>query len=352
MSENPPFSEREFYLAEFRGRTLAVVLQKDEETRRPELLEVLDLLRSNSTRTIVVAPGHGSLEGLDCEVLGVEEDRLEGQLWRALRRRGRVALVNASAVVPSPILLDLARRLDLYKVILLTENGGHRDPEGRRRAFVDLAELERLLTVESEPRNPRLREVEGLLGAGVNNVNLCTVEGLFDELFTYSGSGTLFTRRGHSAVRPLGIDDYDSADDLIARGVAEGFLAPRDESAIDLLLPRAFGAFVGDSHLAGIGALLVDETAQCGEIASLYAVTRFLREGVGAQLVSHALRRARELDLEFVFACTTSKRAGEFFQRLGFEAVAHDEVPSGKWKGYDAGRKAAVTCFRLDLDRE
>ena len=57
--------------------------------------------------------------------------------------------------------------------------------------------------------------VEAILSAGVAAVNLCRLDGVADELFTYDGSGTLFTREGYVAVRRLGFDDYDAATDLI-----------------------------------------------------------------------------------------------------------------------------------------
>ena len=44
-----------------------------------------------------------------------------------------------------------------------------------------------------------------------------------------------------------------------------------------------------------------------------------------------------------------TERVGAFFERQGFTAVGHDEVPDEKWQGYDPDRKARVRCFRLDL---
>ena len=57
-----------------------------------------------------------------------------------------------------------------------------------------------------------------MLEAGLPAVNICSAEGLAEELFTYAGSGTLFTRDRYMSVRRLGIDDFDAAHDLIHRG--------------------------------------------------------------------------------------------------------------------------------------
>ena len=150
---------------------------------------------------------------------------------------------------------------------------------------------------------------------------MCTLEGLPDELFTYAGSGTLFTEQRYVVVRKLGLDDFDAASDLIARGTSEGYLAPRTQEQLDAVLASGFGAFVEGYHLAGIGALLVDDPGGCAEVASLYTLTRFLGEGVGGHLVAYALARAQERGLAYVYACTTSERVGGFFQLHGFRAV-------------------------------
>jgi amino-acid N-acetyltransferase len=150
-------------------------------------------------------------------------------------------------------------------------------------------------------------------------------------------------------VRRLVLDDFDAASDLIARGTSEGYLAPRTAEQLDLVLASGFGAFVEGRHLAGIGALLVDDGTRSAEIASLYTLTRFLGEGVGGHLVAYALARARERKLEFVYACTTSERVGAFFERHTFRVAGPDDVPSAKWRGYDADRRVRVRCYRLDI---
>jgi amino-acid N-acetyltransferase len=118
---------------------------------------------------------------------------------------------------------------------------------------------------------------------------------------------------------------------------------------VDEILAGGFGAFVEMRHLAGICALLPNHGDDAAELASLYALTRFLGEGVGGHLVAFALERARELGKRYVFACTTQERIAAFFTRNGFREVAQDEVPASKWADYDAERKARVRCFRFEL---
>jgi len=346
-AEQGAFSEEAFYREEFRGKTLGILLATREQEEHPALRDVLDELRDNRTRVVLVGAAPMVLTELGCEVIPADADRLEGRVWRVLRARSRVAV--ESAADPFTVLVDVARRLSLFKVIRLADLDGVKDGEGRRRSFVDLGELGDLIGRSTEPMLGLLRQVESLLLAGVPNVNLCTVAGLHDELFSYSGSGTLFTRKRYVITRKLGVDDYDAAENLVGRGVAEGYLAPRSEEAVDRLLADGFGAFVEGKHLAGIGALVVPAGVAVGEVASLYTLTRFVGAGLGAHLVSYAVARARDQGLDYVYACTTSARVGEFFERLGFVAVEQDRVPAEKWQGYDPERRALVRCFRHDL---
>ena len=123
----------------------------------------------------------------------------------------------------------------------------------------------------------------------------------------------------------------------------------RSEREIETSLTNGFGAFIEARYLAGIGALLPYPKDRAGEVASLYALTRFLGEGVGMHLLGFAISRAKENDMDYVFACTTSPRVEAFFGRAGFRTARPDELPEGKWEGYDPDRRAELRCLRLDL---
>ena len=146
-------------------------------------------------------------------------------------------------------------------------------------------------------------------------------------------------------MRSFGVDDFAAAHDLIARGVAEGYLAPRTDEEVDTIFAHGVGAFVEGRLLAGIGALLPVAGANAGEIASLYTLTRFLGEGVGGHLVSALVDRARELGYGYVFACTTTERVAGFFERQDFQRVNPERIPDDKWRHYDSLRRPRVRCL-------
>jgi N-acetylglutamate synthase-like GNAT family acetyltransferase len=351
------FSEKGFYLDEFRGRTLAIAARAEHLRAPAGLQATLEELEANRTRVVLISTEPEALESLlDTPVLQARaaDERggtLETAVWRAMCEVPRAGLaVEASRPFPAAC-REIAVSLGISKLIWVDPAGGLLRGDGSRLSFVDLEELRALIRSGGDGRGRAglLGELEATLEAGVPSINLCALEGVGDELFSYAGAGTLLTRERYVRVRRLGLDDYDAADDLIARGVAEGYLAPRSASEIERVVANGFGAFVEGRHLAGIGALIVHRAARAGEIASLYTLTRFLGEGIGGHLVGHALERAGASGCQFAFACTTAERVVAFFERQGFRRVADGEIPADKWRGYDPARRAVVCCLRRDL---
>ena len=357
MSTGPSresFSEKAFYLAEFRGRTLAIAGPADELREAAPLAALLTELAANQTRVVLVSTEPGVLKELvRGDPIDAGSARLEGEVWRAFEHGHCVAILSDDSGGFARACREISLRLGLTKLMWIDPDGGVRREDGSRISFVDLEALRSLLRLRADDEKPHrrmlLREVELALAAGVHAINLSSLEGLADELFTYAGSGTLFTREGYVVVRALGLDDYDAAADLIARGVSEGYLVARAPEEVERILVHGFGAFVEGSHLAGIGALLEHHSAAAAEIASLYTLTRFLAEGIGGHLVRFALERARDRGFGSVFACTLSERVARFFERNGFVAADASELPEEKWKGYDLERRERLLCVRCPL---
>ncbi len=347
------FTEKAFYLAEFRERTLAFACDAGALVDPGRVRDVLRELEQNATRIVVLCADAAQARALDATVVEAPAPRRVGALWRALRASPRVALVLADGGGFARACRELAVELRIAKLIFLDPLGALARGDGSRVSFVDLGELARLLAApqgDVAKREPLLREVEAALRGGVSAVNLCAAEALADELFSYAGSGTLFTAERYVAVRKLGIDDFGAANDLVARGVAEGYLAPRSAAELDRVFANGYGAFVEGRHLAGIGALMPHADAPSSEIASLYTLTRFLGEGIGGHLVRALCEAARERGDHRVFACTTSERVAGFFERFGFRRVAADAVPVEKWRDYDAERIPQLLCLRRELE--
>lgn len=381
------FTEKDFYLDEFRGRTLVISVERGAlraATARRRLRAVAGELISHGSRLLVVLgeAGSGGRAGSPRRWLGLpparvrrpagvpasrrrgdtvawredEPDACLGEIWGVLRVRPLcVVLCHGVALGPA---CRIAERLRVHKLVLLDPTGGLREPNSRRVfSFIDQSTLDVLLGAgEAEfhglsHRRAMLAEIDRVLATGVGSVNLCRVDGLSRELFTYEGSGTLFTDDDYCRVERLSVDDFLEVERLVARGQREGLLKPRAPGEVVDLLLGGFGAWIGAHHLAGIGALSSASYAAEGaaEIAGLYTITRFKGERIGRRLLRRLIAEAQGRNLRYLFAVTANEGAARFFREEGFRSVSADDVPPSKWEGYDPSRRAKVRVFRLDL---
>lgn len=395
------FNEKQFYLDEFRNKTLLfAALAEDLKSERDydDLAAIVRALLPNATRVIVLV---GSVAGQDGERIVARLKRRLGPMIFSeelpgvdASRRSKLLIykpIDAGAFTSSENATDLlsgiwgtlrsvplfigvgsyadrqalrmlakevAGRLRVHKLVLLEPEGGLIGADGKRISFMDEPTLEALLDAgEAEwtglaGRLDAVEAVRAALLAGVANVNLCSIEGAASELFTYEGSGTLFTLQDYCTVERLCIDDYEEVEGLMARGQREGVLKPRTPDEIAQLLVNGYGATVGAHHLAGICSLLVTEEyrrAGAGEITGLYTMTRFKGEGVGVRLIKRVIQDARTAGLKYLFATTTEERAQAFFERQGFRRVSGEDVPASKWKTYAPDRLPRVVVFKYEL---
>ncbi len=394
------FGEKGFYLDEFRTRTLcfAVFLADCERPGGFETLgTVLRELIANGTRVIVLVgvprprtDGAASLQsvrhqlrpylllddtvgcfpttrgqpsaadsfvdftgdpGGDCDF----GSKLE-LVWQTLRAGPLlVGLVDDTALVE--FAQHLAGRLRVLKLLIAESQGGISSASGACVSFMDDAMLAAVLGAgEAEwaglgGRVATLKAIRAALRGGVHAVNLCSLEELARELYTYEGAGTLFTLEDYCRVERLGIDDFEEVERLIERGHREGYLRPRSEVEKARILLNGFGARIGARHLAGVCGLETEayRRERAGEIVGLYTITRFKGEGVGGRLIEQVLAQARDLGLIYVFACTVEQRAQVFFERQGFRLVTREGVPAVKWTGYDPDRLGQLKVYRYDL---
>ena len=365
-------AERAFFLEEFRQRTLLIavgpVAPSADRVRLSDTLdESVRALLANATRVLLISAGMSEL-GADAlarrhgtsAVSGLQPSKPEGidelaGLWIDLDERG-VAVVDVGDDVTSDIACaaaQLATRLRADKLVLTDAGGGWGTPT---RSFADLEDLDGAVDTDESAvteRRPVMQAVREALAGGVSSVNLCRIDDLDTELFTFDGSGTLFTHDGYIRVAPLTLDDLPVVEELVAHGVDEGFLRPRPRVEVVRIALSGMGARVSSSgHLAAIGSLEVNRYANggVGEVTCLYTVNRFAGEGAAGLLVESLVTSATGRGLRALFACTVSERAAVFFRRHGFRDVDHAQLPDAKWVGYDPERRAHISALWLDLE--
>ena len=377
------FAEKEFYLDEFHDKSLLVALRAADwiaEPARPAVLEVLTTLLRNDTRMVllletgqgageqrrVTALAHQLARGGHTPVaapvnLALEEESVEQrclQLWAVLRTtRLAVGLWTKDAPVS---LVHCAQQvavgLRVYKLVYLDPSGGLvRD--GHRLSCLTEPGLHDLLSAgcpeaaELAERRPVLEAIHAALAGGVTSVSLCPLAGVGQELLTYEGSGTLFTRAEYCQIAKLGIDDFHEVEGLLQRATQAGYLKPRTPHDMARLLLHGYIARLGPASMepAGFCALLPYPDDHAAELTGLLTITRYQGEGVGGRLVEALVQEAHRQGLTYVFACTTQAGAQRLFVRQGFQHVAPEAVAAEKWHGYDPARRAQVAVYRRDL---
>jgi amino-acid N-acetyltransferase len=376
------FAEKDFYLSEFRGKSLLFALRATDlgsDADEDAAVEVLGSVLSNRTRVLLLIETSGA-EGEHRRVKALckrlaraaktavaaptvpstdaDGDLLLAQVWAVLRTSP--LFVGLWPVNPATSLIACARRiavrLKVYKLVLLDPAGGI-TTGGSRLSFMNGPVLRELLRPgEAEwaglgPRRPLLEAVRGTLEGGVSSVTLCALSGLARELFTYEGCGTLFTLTDYCRVERLGIDDFYEVEQLLERGEREGYLKARTPQEIGQLLLHGYGARLGASpgELAGFCALLPYPTDNAAEVAGLYTITRFQGEGVGSRLIATMVMEGEQRGLAYLFASTTQEGAQRLFERHGFRRVAPENVPAAKWQGYNPERKQQLAVYRRGL---
>lgn len=331
--------EKQFYLKDFRNR--AILFQADD-ARDVDASGVVEELVENPTFVIVVAKqfrrtarplrvGRRDLANHPAALVPLTARLLGEHLVYVRLPRG---LSSPRALGFSRV---LAARLGVSKLVVVDERGGLDGTHGVR-SFVNAAALQRLCRSEEDVgdwSSAELGQCLQALGSGIGAVNLTTAEGLAEELFTYHGSGTLFTDEEYCTVARLGVEHFAEAERLLVRGERDGFLLARSEEERLRLLLGGYGAWFGGIRLAGVCGLETEIYTghRVAEIVGLYTITRFQGEGVGVRMLDHLIEVAVERRLKALFACTSSPRAAAFFERCGFEAVEPEAVPKAKWVG-------------------
>jgi len=379
ISAVPPehvFTEKTFYLEEFYGKSLLFALVPPVGQRMSDfdsLVKTLRELRRNQTRCVVIVspsalprvmrrlgkmappeapPIFNPTYGL--RTRPYPPDSAVAQIWHALRA-GSIVVASTSTDDPEDLVVfaqELASRVRVFKLILLDRGGGLVAENGERMSFVEAKRTTRAQKrAHTKLRRKIVRLASEAIRDGVGTVNLVSPRWVYEELFSFTGLGTLFTPAQYGTVSPISIDDFEEVEALIVRAQESGFLLPRTAGQIEGILPSCFGYHVGDEHLAGICSLLTDPYRRdhTGEITALYTLTRFQGEGVAAELIKEIIKEARARKLKYVFACTSEERAARFFQKLKFRRVSPEQITSLKWRGYDANRIGRLSIFRLDL---
>jgi amino-acid N-acetyltransferase len=365
-----PETERAFYVAEFAGGTIVVSLPH-RHWLTPEVVEAVAGSLDEGGARLVLVEGVDDLEprpsttesipgSIPESIVGSAEVWLPSEeldpaglasLWLAVADSAVVTVRTRRARCPL-VAAHVAASLRALKLVITDPAGGWGRPP---RSFADVSTHRDAYRAQLGERQDGMvvEALEVALSGGVSSVNLCRAADLERELFTFDGTGTLFTSGGYVAVAPLRIDDLAAVEDLVAQGTADGLLRPRTRLEVARLAATGIGAkVVGSGHLAGVVGLETDAYREdnVGEVAGLYTVSRFSGSGAGGALIDELLARAGGLGLSAVFAVTVAEPAAALFERKGFVEVDQAVLPTSKWADYDDARRSRARAFWIDIE--
>ena len=244
----PVFTEKTFYLEEFYGKSLLFALIPPVGQRITDfdsLVQTLRELRRNQTRCVViVSPSAlpklmrrlGKLApqepppifnpSLGLRTRPYPPDSAVAEIWARLRA-GSIVVASTSPDDPEDLMVfarELASRLRVFKLLMLDRGGGLIDKNGNRMSFVEERRIRRTMrNIRGRARRAIVRAALDAIRDGVGSVNLVSPGEVYEELFSFTGVGTLFTEMQYGIVRPVSIDDFEEVEALIMRGQTKVF---------------------------------------------------------------------------------------------------------------------------------
>jgi amino-acid N-acetyltransferase len=131
---------------------------------------------------------------------------------------------------------------------------------------------------------------------------------------------------GEVVVRPALERDVPEIAEVVRENVRLGHLLPRSEDNIRSSLANWLVGVVNE-RVVGIGSL-VEMSPVLAEVRSLAVLPEYQSFGVGANIVTGLVERARHYGYPTVFALT---RAVRFFEKLGFSVTEKERFPEKVW---------------------
>ncbi len=321
----------------------------------------------------VRARGKGVIDGIDYGTSG-EIDKLEIDAIRIVLEKGFIPIFPCIgwSLTGKPYnisSLQLAEQIAAYlhadklffivpqaevseKLFSIPKNIGI-TPEGCIPAL-NIDELNEFLKCNSSELSPAQEKIISLLVLsqkackdGVRRTHI--LNGSLDgsipcEIFSDLGSGTMIYTNSYGNIRNMKSEDVPGVLRLIRPYVTKGVLLPRTDKQL-LSQLNDFIVYELDGGIRACAALHVYDGKQA-EIAAL-AVDEFCSHiGIGPQIISNLIQRAKTLHLESVFLLTT--QTADWFENIGFKPDSIQNLPEKRKELWTPNRNSKV--FRMNFN--
>ena len=161
------------------------------------------------------------------------------------------------------------------------------------------------------------------------------------EIFSDLGSGTMIYTNNYGKIRDMTPEDIPGVLRLIRPFVEKGILLPRTDSQLASEL-KDFIVYELDGGIKGCAALHTFDDKQ-GEIAALAVDESCSHIGIGPQIISNLINRAKNNKLSSVFVLTT--QTADWFENLGFRSDSINTLPEKRKNLWTPGRNSKL--FRI-----
>lgn len=182
--------------------------------------------------------------------------------------------------------------------------------------------------------------------AGVERIHILDgwIDGvILKEIFSTLGQGTMIHSDPFDSIRAMRSTDIAEVLHIMEPSIQKGILVRRDEEDLKRLY-KDFAVYESDGTIRGCAALHPFDGVQ-SEIAGLAVDPNFGHIGIGQKLVQFLIDRGRSQGLKQIFLLTT--QTGDFFESLGFEKGAIEDLPEEKQANYNTKRKSRVYIYPL-----
>ena len=166
---------------------------------------------------------------------------------------------------------------------------------------------------------------------------------LLQELFTPDGVGTQISEDDYRTLRQANVTDMAAIVELIRPFEQNGSIVYRSKDQLENEIGSYWVAEL-DGLIIGCAAMYEFEDGYF-ELGCLVTAERYRSKALGRRLLLAVEQSAREANAVALFALTT--QATEWFIENGFAIGEIDDLPSTRFKLYDAQRNSKVLLKSL-----
>lgn len=305
----------------------------------PVINESLGVLSGN----FITAKPLGVHNGTDFQHTGTVR-KINAKLIKQLIDAGSIVLLSSLGFSPSGEAFNLryedvasatAKSLQADKLIFI-----HADA-ATPTADVELSQLDSF--IEAHPtQNRLLSHIKTALLNGVQRVHLLSTEtkdGLFLELYTRDGIGTMFNASLYEETRQAKVADVSGIIDLIAPLEEKGVLIKRSREQLELDI-KQFSVIERDGKIIGCAALYPVANTSTGELACLAIHPEYEGGGRGDKLLKRIKQVAHDNKINQLLVLTT--QSVDWFKERGFKLGEVSDLPDQKKALYNFQRNSKV----------